>query len=206
MKKFELMKMIDREIINYLDQFKEGPLVQKMMERYNVLEEHEQKLANLILMAIPFVLPLIMVLVIFIQVSSIQSELGQKKEIIERLSKIVAKKAQMRSYTSKIFGDGINTNQAFKAKITTTATRKGIDSSKIKILDFKTQKSFGINHMSARLSFKGFSDKNLYDLVQSLFVTESFQVSHLDIVKNQVNRLLNGQFEISLYNKESSKQ
>lgn len=202
MAKFQIMKSIDQGIMDQIDQAKETPGVQKLIEKYNILEDHEQRIANYILMAIPLIVPLMMILGFFIYSSSVKTELNEKEEIIEKVSKIIAKKAQMRSYTTRVFGKGVNNNGAFKNKVTQVATRKGIDSGKIQVLDFDSIENYGVNHMQAKLVFKGFSDKNLFDLMNGLFVSERFQVDNLNIEKNKGTNLLDGNFEISYYNKQ----
>lgn len=204
-KMFSPLKAIDNVVLEQVEVFKDSQAAQKLMEKYNILEDHQQKYVNFGLMIATIGIPLILCFVFFLISLSAQSELDKKEEIIESASRIIAKKNQMNSYTNKVFGFDLSSNSAFKSKINTLLNAAQIDTSKIQITDFDSFETSGINNASATLKFTGLSDKNFFAAIRKMFIQEKFKVTELVINKNKSSNLLDGSFSVIYYSKVSGK-
>jgi hypothetical protein len=204
--KLSVIRSIDKALMEQLGAIQDSPGFQKILERYNILEEHQQKIANAVLMALTILLPLILVLIFYIFNSIKKSDLEIREQIISSTSMIIAKRNQMTSYTRKVFGSDLSSNTAFKNKITTLLSTDQIDTSKIQISDFSVTENQGITESSGKLVFKGLSDNNFYDILKKLFVENLFKVKNLNIEKNSSTSLLDGNFDLSFYNKPNGQK
>ena len=59
--KISLLRSIDNALIDQLDTIKDSVLFQKALEKYNILEDHEQRIANALLMLATIALPLLII-------------------------------------------------------------------------------------------------------------------------------------------------
>lgn len=199
--KYSPLKVLDKIILEQIEQFKESNLAQKLVEQYNIREDHQQKYINFALMIFTIILPLLVCLIFFFIANSASHELALKQEIIEKSSKIVAQKAQMQDYTSKVFGGDVSSGASFKSKISSLLNMKGVDTSKIQINDYDSIESGGIVNSQAKLKFTGFSDQNLFASVNALFIRENFKLKDIFIEKNPNTKLLDGEFTVLYYSK-----
>lgn len=201
--KFAIMKSLDQFVFDQVSNLKETPSLQKLFEKYNILEEPEQKKVNFALMAFSLIVPFSFIFMFFLFLNSSKNELQLKEEIIQKASEIIAKKKQMDIYTRSVFGNELNSEASFKNKVTTLLSNQGIDTSKVQITDFLSTDNYGITNANAKLVFNALSDKSLFKIIKALFVIEKFKVESINISKNKENNLLDGNFNISYFSKQS---
>lgn len=201
--KISFLRMIDHFLLDQVEVFKDSPTFQKLLEKYNILEDHQQKIVNAVLMLTSIAVPLLFILIFYTYNSSIKDELIIRDNIIKTASTLIAKRNQMNSYSRKVFTSGLSSQSSFTNKITTLLNTKQIDTSKIQISDFKMSEEQGISESHAKLTFKGLSDNNLFDLIEKLFVDNLFKIKNINIEKNKITKLLDGNFDLSAFDKQS---
>ena len=201
--KLSIMKNIDHAILGQIEAMKDNKSVLKVMEKYNILDDREQKITNIAMMLFTLLFPLFIISLFFMFNSSKNAELELKESIITSASQMISKKKQMNAYTRNIFGNNLSNSASFKNKINVLLSSEGIDSSKVSITDFASTENSGVVESSALLVFKGLSDQNLYGLLKKLFVTDKFKVKDINITKNKISNLLDGNFDVSYYSKQS---
>ncbi len=187
----KIMKPIDELVMTQLEKVKELPQYQKVQDSYNLLEDGQQTIANIVIMIFTVSIPVLITIIFFIIYSSKSSQLDQAEKTINSASSIISKSNQIREKKSKVFGPTISTEGQLRSRINSSLSGSGIDSSKIIITNFDLFDTAGVNEISATIQFKELSNSNVFALINTLFIRNKFKAKNINREKNLKAQLVN---------------
>jgi hypothetical protein len=198
------MKSIDTFIFIKLDELSNLSEFQKVTDSYSNLDENVQEVIKVILMALIVVIPLLFILIFSSLNSSAKKELDTKDQIITTANELIQKQSLINSAERKILAVNFVDNQsALQGQISSTLSMISVDSSKVKINNFDTEELEGlITKVKADLSFKGFSDQELFAMVNSMVSKLKIRIDEISIKKNETKNILDGIMTVHYYSKD----
>lgn len=196
MSKFDIMKPVDRFIIENIDKVVATNEYQKMIETYNSWEDKFQSAFKGFLLFLIVVIPAGLVIIFWSMNSSSKSNLLIAEKIIATGNSIISTSSQVRSISNKYFGRPISTKSNFERELANSLPAKGIDSSKILIGDFDLDEVDGVNELRAELKFSELSSQNIFSLLNILTVQQKMKIDEINIKKNIKSNLLEGTLTI----------
>jgi hypothetical protein len=204
MKKFQIMKTIDTFIFVKLDELSTLSEFQKITEAYSGLEENIQEIVKALLMAIIVLIPLVFVFIFSSMNSSIKKELETKDKIIHNANELIQKKSLLSKEERNILATNfVDTQSALQGKISNTLSMISVDSTKVNINNFDTEELEGlITKVKADLSFKGFTDQELFAMVNSMVSKLKIRIDEISIKKNETRNILDGIMTVHYYSKD----
>lgn len=198
------MKSIDEALLVQVEKLKDAPLFQKIIEKYNSLEELEHIIANAILMFVTVLIPVIFTLIFYIFFNTQKNELILNESIINSASKIISQSMELKKQKQKTFGREITTQSGLKSMISGVLSSAGIDTAKVTIDNFEIFETAGINEINATIQFKELSSNNVFALLQNLILTKKFKAKNINIEKNLKISLLSGSIDVIYFSKSAS--
>lgn len=206
MKDIQIMKKIDTFIFNKLDDLSNSAEFQKMTDAYANLDENIQEVIKAILMAIVIIIPLVIIFVFSTINSSAKKELDQKEKIIMTANELIQKSSLITNEERKILASNyIDSQGGLKSQISNTLNMISVDSSKVQISNFDSEELDGlITKLKADVSFKGFSDQELFAMVNSIVSKMKIRIDEISIKKNESQNALDGIMTIYYYSKDKS--
>lgn len=206
MKKLLIMKKIDTFIFEKIEQFQTTNEYQKISEGYSSLEESAQEAIKVILMILTILLPLSFILIFSSLNGKASKELSQKEEIIDLANELIKKQSLITLEERKILASKyVDSESALKNDISSSISMIGIDSSKVQISNFDTEELDGlITKVKADLSFKGFSNQELFSMTNSLVAKLKIKVDEININKKESSNSLEGVMTIIYYSKDNT--
>jgi len=206
MKKLLIIKRIDLFIFEKIEQFQTTSEYQKISEAYSSLEESAQETIKVILMILTIVLPLFFILIFSSLNRQANKELSQKEEIIELANELIKKQALITLEERKILASKyIDSESSLRNDISNTINMMGIDSSKVQVSNFNTEELDGlITKAKAELSFRGFSNQDLFSMTNSLVAKLKIKIDEININKKESSNSLEGILTIIYYSKDNT--
>jgi len=204
MKKIQIMKTIDTFIFLKLDELSNLSEFQKLTETYSNLEESIQELVKVVLMAIIILIPLLFIFLFFSFNSSAKKELETKDQIITTANELIQKKSLINTEERKILATNfVDTQNALQSQISNTLSMISVDSTKVNINNFDTEELEGlITKVKADLAFKGFTDQELFAMVNSMVSKLKVRIDEISIKKNETINILDGIMTVHYYSKD----
>jgi len=206
MKKLEIMKNIDSYLFDKLDELQAQPGWSKIADLYASLEEKSQEIVKATIMAIIFIVPLLVVLIMVGLNSSLRSEQETKKNMIEIANSIIQKQSLINGSEKKILGSQfINSASAFKSKIANTFNLLSIDTSKVKISNFDSSEENGlITRAKIDIKFNGLTNDQLFSAINNLVGKDKIRIDEIQVRKESQNNLLDGIMTVLYFSKDRS--
>lgn len=196
--KIPLFKKIDRAIFQRLDQFRSSPSYNGLQDFYNGLDEEQQKVFKSIVTISIFIVPMIFISILWWQNSSINSDLQSRIELVSKANEIIGQRESLQNIAPNILSMGpIDGQSMMTSRVSNILSSSGMDLSKIKIEEFSSDISAGnIVKSEASLKFSNLSTDEMVNMLTNLIQREKFRIQNVDIIRNNDNNLLNGQFRI----------
>ena len=204
MKKLQIMKTIDTFIFFKLDELSNLSEFQKLTEAYSNLEESIQELVKVVLMAIIVLIPLLFIFLFSSFNSSAKKELETKDQIITTANELIQKQSLINTEERKILAANfVDTQNALQSQISNTLSMISVDSTKVNINNFDTEELEGlITKVKADLAFKGFTDQELFAMVNSMVSKLKVRIDEISIKKNETRNILDGIMTVHYYSKD----
>jgi hypothetical protein len=198
------MKTIDTFIFLKLDELSNLSEFQKLTEAYSNLEESIQELVKAILMAIIVLIPLLFIFLFSSINSSAKKELETKDQIITTANELIQKQSLINTEERKILAANfVDTQNALQSQISNTLSMISVDSTKVNINNFDTEELEGlITKVKADLAFKGFTDQELFAMVNSMVSKLKVRIDEISIKKNETRNILDGIMTVHYYSKD----
>jgi hypothetical protein len=194
--KIPLIKRLDTYIFTQLDEFRKTPGHAKIIDFYGSLEDESQKVFKWLLLASTFIIPFLLVAVIWWQNSAIENELNMRIALVERMQQIITQNSEVGGLSSSIAAPTAFTSQdELSGRLSSTISSVGLDISKIRINGFTSEVvSPLLTRSEADFKFDGVSTDQLMGLLTALLQRERFRISAVQINRNNEANLLEGSF------------
>lgn len=205
MAKLQVFKSFDKAIFNKLDQLQQQPQYTKITDSYASAEDNIQEIIKAALMLIVTVIPLIFLL-FFANNSSLTSELETKENMMITANELIQIKQTINREEKNILGSTfIDSENAFKNKVSSILSLSAIDTEKVKVFNFSSDElDSGIVKSSADIDFKEFSSNDLYAALDTLVSKGKLRIDEVSIKKSQNTNLLSGVVTLIYFSKDTN--
>ena len=191
-----LLKKFDIYLFQKLDEVKNNPNYSKSVEFYSNLDEDQQRIAKWTLLSMTALLPMVLVLIFWIQNSSLHADLESRIELVDTMQEIVTQNSESGGLSLGLAASSPITSESdMQTRISTALSRSSVDLSKIRISNFSTENvSDSLVKAESDLKFDGLSTEQLMSLFTYMIQTEKFKISSVEISRNPQTNLLEGLF------------
>ncbi len=193
-----LFKKIDRALFQRLDLFRASPSYNGIQDFYNGLDEEQQKVFKSGIVVVIFIVPLIIISILWWQNSAIKSDLDKRMNLVAKANEIIGQTEGLVNIAPNILSlNPIDGQSMMTSRVSNTLSSSGIDLSKIRIENFSSDIN-GENIVRAQgdLVFSNFSTDEMVNTLINLIQREKFRIQYVNINRNNENNLLNGNFRI----------
>lgn len=196
--KIPIFKKIDRAVFQRLDQFRSSPNYNGVQDFYNGLDEEQQKVFKSVVTISIFIVPLIFISILWWQNSSLKNDLQSRIDLVSKASEIIGQRESLQNIVPNILSMApIDGQSMMTSKVSNILSSTGMDLSKIRIEEFNSDISSGnIVKAEASLKFSNLSTDEMINMLVNLIQREKFRIQNVEIIRNNDNNLLNGQFRI----------
>lgn len=191
-----IFKRLDLEVFQAVDKLKNHPNYQSFLDFYTGLEDEQQKIFKISSLAAVFLLPLLLLSLLFFQTLSLKSDYQKRVEIYSKANEILAKNQGVRQVSSNILSQNpIDSADMVISKLSTSLSPLGVDLKKLRIANFESNEiSSSIISSQAEFSFSEMSVNELMDTFIGLISREKFRIESVQINRNENSNLLKGTF------------
>lgn len=189
-------KKIDREIFERIDKFKLSPSYNGLQDFYNGLEEEQQRLFKGAIIVVLFLLPLLLLGLLFWQNNSLKEDLQTRIALVSKANEIIGQKKGLDQVSSNILSDNpIDGASMMTSRLSNLLSSAGMDLSKIQVINYNNEMiSDSIMRAEADFSFNNVSTDELMNIFTAMITREKFRIQSVEIKRNAESNLLQGQF------------
>jgi hypothetical protein len=189
-------KKIDHSLFERIDKFKQTSNYTPLQDFYNGLEEEQQSVFKVIIIATIFIVPLGLLGFFFWQNNLLKDDLEMRVNIVSKASEIIGQHQGLKDITPRVFSTGPIENQSMlTSRLSNIVSAMGVDLAKIQVRDFSSEPiSNNVMRTEADFSFTNFSTDELMNLFTAMIQREKFRISAVEIKRNADNNMLQGQF------------
>lgn len=194
--KNSIFKKLDHEVFAGIDKLKNHSNYQPFLDFYTNLEDEQQKLFKIASLLALFLVPLLLLSVLYFKNMGLKSDYKQRADIYLKAGEILSKSQGVRQVSSNILSQNpIDSSEMIISKISSSLSPLGVDLNKIQIANFESNEvSSSIISSQAEFSFKNMSVNELMDTFIGLIRTEKFRIETIQINRNENSNLLQGSF------------
>lgn len=191
-----LFKKIDRSVFDRISKFKLTPGYNNLQDFYNGLDEEQQKVFKAGVVLSLFLVPAILVTLLWWQNNSLRSNLETRMNLISKANEIIGQRQSLRNISPMILSDNpIDGESMMTSRLSNLLTASGIDLSKIKVSDYTGELVSGtIQRSEADFKFSNLSTDELMNIFSNMIQREKFRIQSVDIVRNNETNMLQGKF------------
>ncbi len=196
--KVPYMKRMDKAIFEQIDKFKTTPNYTVLTDFYNNLEEEQQKLLKGGIIVVLFLIPTLVLSILWWQNQSIRSDLELRTAIMNKTQEIIGQSRGVSAISPEIISQSpIDSEGMLMSRVSNAIAGGGVDTNKISRGEFSTTNiSEKIFQTEAVLNFTNLSTDELMNLFTSLIRKEKMRISEVTITRNADSGLLIGNFRV----------
>ncbi len=194
--KTPLLKRLDTLLFTRLDEFRKTPGYAKLLESYAGLEEDQQKVAKWAMLSATFLIPLLLVSIMWWQNSAVEKDLAMRVALVERMQQIIAQNGEIGGLTNAIASpNALTSDSDLSSRLSSSLSATGVDISKIQVNNFTSDSvTPDLTKAEADFRFEGLSTEQLVGVFTALLQRERFRISSVQITRNATSNLLDGNF------------
>jgi len=194
--KTPLLRRLDTLLFTKLDEFRKTSGYAKILETYSSLEEDQQKLAKWAMLSATFLIPLLLVSIMWLQNASVEKDLDMRIALVERMQQIISQNGEIGGLTNAIASpNALTSDSDLNSRLSSSLSASGIDISKIQVNNFVSESvTPDLSKSEADFRFEGLSTEQLVSVFTALLQRERFRISSVQIIRNNQNNLLDGNF------------
>lgn len=192
------LKKMDRAIFEQIDRFKTTPNYTQITDVYNNLEEEQQKLVKGGIMLVLFLLPFIVLTVLWWQNKNIREDLELRTTIMNKAQQIIGESRGVTAISPELISmSPIDSEDMLMSRISNAISGSGMDTNKITRGEFVTTNvSEKIFQTESVINFQNLSTDELMNMFTNLIRREKMRISEVTINRNADTGLLIGNFRL----------
>ncbi len=192
------MKRMDKAIFEQIDKFKTTPNYNLLTDFYNNLEEEQQKLLKGGVILVLFLIPALILSILWWQNQSVRNDLELRTAIMNKTQEIIGQSRGVSAISPEIISQSpIDSEGMLMSRVSNAIAGNGLDTNKISRGEFNTTNiSEKIFQTEAVLNFSNLSTDELMNLFTSLIRKEKMRISEVTITRNADSGLLIGNFRV----------
>lgn len=191
-----LFKKIDRSVFERIDKFKLTPGYNNLQDFYNGLEEEQQKLFKAIVILLIFLLPTMILGLVWWQNTSLKEDLATRQALITKANEIIGQNQGLREiFPSVLSQNPIDGQDMMSSRMSNMLSAAGIELSKIQVKNYNGEMiSSVVMKSEADFAFSNITTDELMNVFVNMIQREKFRIQSVDIKRNNDTGLLQGQF------------
>ncbi|WP_408097030.1 hypothetical protein ACJVC5_18500 [Peredibacter sp. HCB2-198] len=191
-----LFKKIDRSVFERIDKFKLTPGYNNLQDFYNGLEEEQQKLFKAVVILLIFLLPTMILGLVWWQNTSLKEDLATRQALITKANEIIGQNQGLREiFPSVLSQNPIDGQDMMSSRMSNMLSAAGIELSKIQVKNYNGEMiSSVVMKSEADFAFSNITTDELMNVFVNMIQREKFRIQSVDIKRNNDTGLLQGQF------------
>lgn len=191
-----MFKKIDRSVFDRIDKFKLTPGYNNLQDFYNGLEEEQQKLFKAVVILLIFLLPTMVLGLVWWQNNSLKEDLATRQALITKANEIIGQNQGLREVFPTVLSQNpIDGQDMMSSRMSNMLSAAGIELSKIQVKNYNGEMiSPVVMKSEADFAFSNVTTDELMNTFVNMIQREKFRIQSVDIKRNNDTGLLQGQF------------
>jgi hypothetical protein len=192
-----LFSKLDRFLFQKVDSFQTTSQFQNINNWSNNIEDRDFQIIRILFLLLAFFLPLSLVLVAYLQLKSIKSDLRIRHDLITTANEIISSKQDLVKQEINYYPQLSSppTETMIKSKINSILSSNKIESNSVVISEFATEeKENNTSESKFLINFKNLSNEAFWDLLIQMINREKMHFENFDLKLNNATNLLEGNF------------
>ena len=200
-----LFKKIDKFLFNQMDTVKTHPEYLKVMEKLSSLDDQLKVIINQSISFFIIFAPVILVLVLFFQNSSLKAHKEAKFDILSLSRYIIDQNQELERANSQLSTiSAIGDQDAFNASFQSALRTEGVDASKFKVDDFEVLKTGSrIQKIESFVSFTNINLRTFTDTLKALEKRLKARFKEFEVTRSKKGDTLSGNFSLLVVGKSN---
>jgi hypothetical protein len=196
-------KKIDRAVFERIDKFKLTPGYNNVQDFYNGLEEDQQKVFKAATVLLLFVVPLLLLSVLYWQNNKLKEDRQTRVNLISKANEILGQRQSLQEVSPRVLSESpIDGESMMTSRLSNLLSSVGIDLSKIRVNNYSGELTSGtIMKSEADFQFNNVSTDELMNIFSSMIQREKFRIQSVNITRSADTNLLRGQFHAIHFSK-----
>lgn len=191
-----LFKKIDKDVFERIDKFKLTPSYSGLQDFYNGLEEEQQKFFKLVVILFIFLLPAVILGLVFWQNNNLKEDLETRMALVSKANEIIAQKQGLEEVSPNVLSDNpIDGESMMTSRLSNLLATVGVDLSKIQVSNYTGElTSESIMRAEADFQFSNLSTDEMVNMFTAMIQREKFRIQSVKVERNAETNLLQGKF------------
>lgn len=194
---------LDQKVFSSIDQIKVRPEYKKFQEMLGLIEDDLRSPLGIIATILFILLPFIIMLMLSSKISSIETQIEQRKDYIRTASELFGNKDLVLKAAPQVFSTfEVSNFSSFQSLISRVAQTISIDSTKIRLSGYDSQ-SLGsdISRSEVMMQIKDFSNLELSNILNGLVLREKIKIAAMDLLRNEKTGRIDGTLKLVHFGK-----
>lgn len=193
-----LMKNIDNFFFDKITALRSSSLYSPIPEFLSNLDDDKKDFVKYIISIILTLIPLLLILFFWWSNRSYRQDLETRKGIYTQANQIISKYKLIGESGKQLISSTLPNNENdFISKVNLLLAKSRIDSSKVKIQNFKSESfSEQIQENSAEIIFNELSTQQFSNFTSELVLQQKMKIGQLDINRNSQKKQIEGKISI----------
>jgi hypothetical protein len=194
---------LDQKVFSSIDQIKARPEYKKFQEILGLIEDDLKSPLGMVATILFVLLPFIFMFMLSSKISSIETQIEQRKDYIKTASELFGNKDLVLKAGPQVFSTfEVSNFSSFQSLISRVAQTISIDSTKIRLSGYDSQ-SLGsdISRSEVMMQIKDFSNLELSNILNGLVLREKIKIAALDLKRNEKTGRIDGTMKLIHFGK-----
>ena len=202
---FSFYRHIDEFLFKRMDKFKDSSYYLKYVEELSKFDESIQRKINQTLGYLLFLLPFLIIFILFLNNLSTKNNLSIKRDIIQLVNEVQYSKDRLNAIGKNIISQfKINKMEDLQNRLQVILEEKQINLNDVQVDNFSiTSPISGISQVQADIIFQKFSSNDLSSFLTGIMVEGNGKISSVNINKKKGS--LSGKVHFIQYEKDAKR-
>jgi hypothetical protein len=194
---------LDQKVFKSIDVIKARLEYKKFQDLLGLIEDDYRSSLAIISTIIFIALPFIGMLVLSSKISTIETQIDQRKEYIKTAGELFGNKDIVLKAAPQFFSTfEVSNFSSFQSLISRVAQTISIESSKIRLSGYDSQRlSQDITRSEVMMQVKDFSNLELSNILNGLVLREKIKIAALDLIRNEKTGRIDGTLKLIHFGK-----
>jgi len=192
-----LFSKLDRFLFQKVDNFQNSTQFQNINNWSNNIEDRDFQIIRILFLLLSFFLPLALVLITYLQLKGIKSDLQIRQDLITTANEIITSKQDLVKQEMNYYPQLSSppSESMIKSKINSIMTSLKIENNLVTISEFTSEeKENNSSESKFLLTFKNLSNEAFWDLIIQMINREKMHFENFDLKLNTSTNLLEGNY------------
>ncbi len=204
LRKLNLFQKIDTALFKMIEELRNHPIYQMLIEKISLLPENTQKYFNYFITLSIIIFPLLVTIPFTVRMFSMSSEVNTQEKMIALINKIIEQQNKFDNLTAQSFSNiPINNSKELSNQLQEIGKKVNLPPGSVRVKTFEQDTSNGLFIRTiSSLQIEELTTEHLVNFLQAVGNKLKVRINGLQLTKDQKNLRIKGEIKLDHFSKK----